>query len=190
VAQGTCARRPNYIASAAHARVEPPSVCEEARCRTSRVLGRRDPRLHDPGRRVHAPVRVLRDRARAGPHGGPEEPERIGRAVGELGLEYVVIPSVTARLANAERRTGDAPRGSRISASTRSARDADCHGGASGALRRRSVGRGRRDHHVLRGPSSPTARPMARAPRGPPMWAGRARLAQYRPGACTRRPGS
>ena len=50
-----------------------------------RVLGGRDRDLHDPRRRVHAELRLLR-----GAHGRPvwedrEEPERIGRAVGDLG---------------------------------------------------------------------------------------------------------
>ena len=69
------------------------------KCQVSQSLGMLDPahrHVHDPGRRLHPPLRLLCGRSRASRGRSPlDEPERLAEACHRLGLRHVVITSVT-----------------------------------------------------------------------------------------------
>ena len=72
------------------------TVCEEAQLpQHRRVLGARRRHLHDPGRRLHPELRLLRRRPRdaAGVRPGGARPRWPKRST-EMGLQHVVITSV------------------------------------------------------------------------------------------------
>ena len=61
-----------------------------------RVLDPQDRHVHDPGRDLHPPLRLLRGEARDAPRPWPlDEPDRLAEACARLGLQHVVITSVT-----------------------------------------------------------------------------------------------
>ena len=72
------------------------TVCEEARCpNIGECWDRRHRHLHDPGRRLHARLRLLRGQDRPpGRPPDPEEPRRVAQAVARMGLRHAVITSV------------------------------------------------------------------------------------------------
>src|ERR1700740_2096660 len=97
MAQGACPWGPElHRAEAPHARpIAPYGVRGGALPQHRGVLGAPRGHVHDPGRRLHSKLHLLRGRPPAPPPPPPRgEPVRLATAVERMGLRHVVITSV------------------------------------------------------------------------------------------------